>query len=165
MKGWVDDRADDEERQKGREYERRKALKERGRDREVSSGFFLAPHFSSPSAFQSKLASTDRLRSNVFILLARGAKKVKLLIKGNTGETSQICTSYQQLYRAWGTLKHECVHARVCVLSVECICFDRLPHWLVFRKCIPRASKSESGSLSDRLEAFSRTDGFLVNEK
>lgn len=41
MKGWVDDRADDEERQKGREYERRKALKERGRDREVSSGFFF----------------------------------------------------------------------------------------------------------------------------
>lgn len=116
MKGRVDDRADDEERQKGREYERRKALKERGRDREVSSGFFLAPHFSSPSAFQSKLASTDRLRSDVFILLARGAKKVKLLIKGNTGETSQICTSYQQLYRAWGTLKHECVHARVCSL-------------------------------------------------
>lgn len=119
MKGRVDDRADDEERQKGREYERRKALKERGRDREVSSGFFLAPHFSSPSAFQSKLASTDRLRSDVFILLARGEKKVKLLIKGNTGETSQICTSYQQLYRAWGTLKHECVHARVCVFSLS----------------------------------------------
>lgn len=121
MKGRVDDRADDEERQKGREYERRKTLKERGRDREVSSGFFLAPHFSSPSAFQSKLASTDRLRSDVFILLARGAKKVKLLIKGNTGETSQICTSYQQLYRAWGTLKHECVHgcARVCVFSLS----------------------------------------------
>lgn len=58
-----------------------------------------------------------------------------------------------------------CPRACVCVLSVECICFDRLPHWLVFRKCIPRASKSESGSLSDRLEAFSRTDGFLVNEK
>lgn len=121
MKGRMDDRADDEERQKGREYERRKTLKERGRDREVSSGFFLAPHFSSPSAFQSKLASTDRLRSDVFILLARGAKKVKLLIKGNTGETSQICTSYQQLYRAWGTLKHECVHgcARVCVFSLS----------------------------------------------
>lgn len=121
MKGRVDDRADDEERQKGREYERRKTLKERGRDREVSSGFFLAPHFSSPSAFQSKLASTDRLRSDVFILLARGEKKVKLLIKGNTGETSQICTSYQQLYRAWGTLKHECVHgrARVCVFSLS----------------------------------------------
>lgn len=109
----------------------------------------------------------------MFILLARGAKKVKLLIKGNTGETSQICTSYQQLYRAWGTLKHECVHARVCVCvfslsnasaSTDCD-LPRLPHWLVFRKCIPRASKSESGSLSDRLEAFSRTDGFLVNEK
>lgn len=41
MKGRVDDRADDEERQKGREYERRKTLKERGRDREVSSGFFF----------------------------------------------------------------------------------------------------------------------------
>ena len=64
----------------------------------------------------------------MFILLARGAKKVKLLIKGNTGETSQMCTSYQQLYRAWGTLKHECVRVCVCVcvLSVECICFDRL---------------------------------------
>ena len=48
--------------------------------------------------------------------------------------------------------------------STDCD-LPHLPHWLIFRKCIPRASKSESGSLPDRLEAFSRTDGFLVNEK
>ena len=78
MKGWMDDRADDEERQKGCEYERRKTLKERGRGlRGLQCFFFCHFTFSSPSVFQSKSASTDRLRSDVFILLARGVKKVK----------------------------------------------------------------------------------------
>lgn len=46
MKGWMDDRADDEERQKGCEYERRKTLKERGRGlRGLQCFFFLSLHF------------------------------------------------------------------------------------------------------------------------
>lgn len=60
MKGGMDDRADDEERQKGREYERRKTLKERGRDREVSSVFFCRLTFHLLQLFSpSRLRLTD----------------------------------------------------------------------------------------------------------
>lgn len=58
----------------------------------------------------------------------------------------------------------------MCVLlSIVCICFNRLrspsSHWLIFRKSGPSASKSEHSLLFDCPEAFSWTDGFLVNEK